>query len=56
MSTRKTVINTFNVAERTGTNRLSNWLEVASITGLKALSMLKCYTHLKAEELGKKPG
>jgi hypothetical protein len=29
-------------------------MEVASITGHKTLDMLKCYTHLRAEDLAKK--
>jgi hypothetical protein len=31
-------------------------MEVASITGHKTLSMLKRYTHLRAEDLARKMG
>ena len=33
-----------------------NIMEVASITGHKDLRMLRCYTHLKAEDLARKLG
>ena len=37
-------------------SKFSNPLEIAAISGHKSLSMLKRYTHIKAEDLVKKLG